>query len=237
MKRLNYFIILVLVLSLGLIACTPGGTSTDKAKLEEEIEVKNGRIKELEGKITQLEEQLDDQNEGQGNTPQPSENVLSTALDVIEIIKAGDMNTLSQFVHQTKGVRFTPYFYIDTENDKVFTAQEVAGLMQDNQIINWGVFDGSGEPIDLSFSDFYDMFVYDKDFANPDMIGNNVAIGSGNTTDNIAEAYPNGHFVEFHFPGFEPEYSGIDWASLRLVFEEVDGNWYLVGIVHGQWTI
>jgi hypothetical protein len=29
----------------------------------------------------------------------------------------------------------------------------------------------------------------------------------------------------------------MDWQSLRLVFEETAGNWYLVGIVHDQWTI
>jgi hypothetical protein len=29
----------------------------------------------------------------------------------------------------------------------------------------------------------------------------------------------------------------MDWRSLRLVFEEQGGSWYLVGIVHDQWTI
>jgi hypothetical protein len=29
----------------------------------------------------------------------------------------------------------------------------------------------------------------------------------------------------------------MDWRSLRLFLEQKDGTWYLVGIVHGQWTI
>lgn len=55
--------------------------------------------------------------------------------------------------------------------------------------------------------------------------------------DNMSTAYPNGSFVEYHFTGFDSQYAGIDWASLTLVFEENGGDWYLVGIVHGQWTI
>ena len=69
------------------------------------------------------------------------------------------------------------------------------------------------------------------------MIGNNTAIGSGNIIDNVPTEYPDGEFVEFHFTGFDSQYEGMDWRSLRLVFEEHAGAWHLVGIVHGQWTI
>jgi len=53
----------------------------------------------------------------------------------------------------------------------------------------------------------------------------------------LAIAYPTASFVEFHFTGFDPQYGGIDWSSLRLVFENVGGNWLLIGIVHDGWTI
>jgi (p)ppGpp synthase/HD superfamily hydrolase len=43
--------------------------------------------------------------------------------------------------------------------------------------------------------------------------------------------------VEYHFSGFDPKYEGMDWRSLRLVFEEKDNIWHLVGIIHDQWTI
>lgn len=45
------------------------------------------------------------------------------------------------------------------------------------------------------------------------------------------------NYVEYHFPGFEKKYEGKDWKSLRLVFEKKNDRWYLVGIVHDQWTI
>ncbi len=174
--------------------------------------------------------------EAQINSLQPN-SVLCTAMAVAETLQAEDMEALSLFVHPNKGVRFTPYSYVSLQDDLVFTSQQTSLLLQNNQLYNWGYFDGTGDPIQLTFGDYYGMFVYDVDFANPHMIGNNVEIGTGNSINNIAQAYPNGVFIEFHFTGFDPQYIGLDWKSLRLVFEELNGEWYLVGIVHNQWTI
>jgi hypothetical protein len=51
------------------------------------------------------------------------------------------------------------------------------------------------------------------------------------------EVYPDATVVEFHFPGFEEKYEGMDWKSLRVVVEKLDNKWYVVGIIHDQWTI
>lgn len=220
-----FSLIFILILS----GCTSNNTSVND--LQERIKEKDSKIGELEGKIKDLEIQL---NNPTGTT---MNSLLSKVIQVIDTIKNKDMNKLSSFVHPTKGLRFTAYDYIDIQNDKVFTADQVAGLPQDTQIYTWGSYDGTGDPIDLNFNAYYDRFIYDQDFANPHIIGNNVAIGKGNTINNVEEAYPNGHFIEFHFTGLDPQYSGMDWRSLKLVFEEYNGNWYLVGIVHGEWTI
>lgn len=220
-----FSLIFILILS----GCTSNNTSVND--LQERIKEKDSKIGELEGKIKDLEIQL---NNPTGTT---MNSLLSKVIQVIDTIKNKDMNKLSSFVHPTKGLRFTPYDYIDIQNDKVFATNQVAGLAQDTQSYTWGNYDGTGDPIDLNFNAYYDRFIYDQDFANPHIIGNNVAIGKGNTINNIEEAYPNGHFIEFHFTGLDPQYSGIDWRSLKLVFEEYNGNWYLVGIVHGEWTI
>jgi len=29
--------------------------------------------------------------------------------------------------------------------------------------------------------------------------------------------------VEYHFPGIDPQYGGLDWRSLRLVFQQSGG--------------
>lgn len=55
--------------------------------------------------------------------------------------------------------------------------------------------------------------------------------------ENQFEVYENPIIVEYYFSGFDPEYEGIDWRSLRLVFEQYEGSWKLVGIINNQWTI
>jgi hypothetical protein len=50
--------------------------------------------------------------------------------------------------------------------------------------------------------------------------------------------YPEGTRVEFYI---QPSTSGsgqqLDWAALRLVFESVGDSWFLVGVIHDQWSV
>lgn len=170
-------------------------------------------------------------------TIQPGSSVLQNAFHVVNLLKDQNMEELSVFVHPDTGVRFSPYGYIDILNHQTFTTSQIPGLLTDTQTYLWGFFDGTGDPIQLTFEDYYEQFVYDVDFANPNLIGNNTVVGTGNSLLNISEVYPDAVFVEFHFTGFDPQYDGMDWESLRLVFLELDGIWYLSGIIHDQWTI
>ena len=42
--------------------------------------------------------------------------------------------------------------------------------------------------------------------------------------------------MDYNFPGIDPEKKGYDWCSLKLVFEPWQNNWYLVGLIHSEWT-
>lgn len=172
-----------------------------------------------------------------------SEPVAARAAQIIMILKAGDLGALADRVHPEKGVRFSPYTYVRAVpdapegEDLLFSAAQIPGLAADPTIYHWGRFDGSGEPIDLTFAEYYDRFIYDAKFAAPDVVGFAETVGKGNTINNIADVYPLAITVEYHFEGIDPQYAGLDWRSLRLVLEEMDGTWYLVGIVHDEWTI
>ncbi len=200
----------------------------------------------LETKVKELNEQvaaLTEQNRIQAEKLQDLETPqmlpatpLTTAMTVIQLLKNQDMAGLQPYIHPVKGVRFSPYGYVDTANHLLFTATQAGNLMTDATVYTWGSFDGSGDPIQMDFPAYYSKFIYDEDFINPHIIGNNTLIGTGNTLHNIAAVYPGAVFVEFHFTGFDPQYGGMDWRSLRLVFENVGGNWMLVGIVHDSWT-
>jgi uncharacterized protein YraI len=171
------------------------------------------------------------------------EAVAVQAAGMIMALKNRELEKLSRLVHPDKGVRFSPYTYVRVESessqgaDLVFSADHIADFFADQTVYHWGRFDGSGEPINLTFEAYYERFIYDADFARPDAVGYNEIIGRGNTINNIAEVYPHAIPIEYHFEGFDPEFAGFDWRSLRLVLEEKEGAWYLVGIVHDEWTI
>ncbi len=236
MKRKDFlFIIIILMLTFALSGCT----SNLDTNLKNELETKNKVISTLEEEKQKLENRIAELEEEQETEPVPTSqnSLLQTALNVVEIINDEDMQTLSNFVHPTKGVRFSAYGHINMSTDIIFTNTQVTGLTNDTQVYTWGSYDGSGEHINQSFADYFDEFIYDETYEKPNMIGNNISIAQGNIINNIADAYPNGEFVDFHFTGFDPQYEGLDWSSLKLVFEEDNGTWYLVGIVHDQWTI
>lgn len=237
MNKKVFSLAIMLCFVIALSACSDTG-ETDALKMEiseaqealESVQVEN---EALTKDIETLESQI---LESQTNVNQQG-SLLSEAFTVIDLLGNMDMVGLSSHVHPTEGVRFSPYSYVDLQNDQVFTSGQIASAWADTNAYLWGAYDGSGEPILQTFSDYYGAFVYDVDFANPHIIGNNVIVGTGNMINNVPASYPGGEFVEFHFTGFDPQYEGMDWESLRLVFEDYGGDWYLVGIIHDQWTI
>ncbi|NLL80874.1 MAG: hypothetical protein GX231_01055 [Tissierellia bacterium] len=232
-KKIRYTIMVLMLLFISS-ACT----SITGKDLQEELDAKNQIIRALENENKDLEERILELEENIDNISKSKTNkLIGTALETVELLKNKDMRSLSSYVHPTKGLRFSPYGNINIASDQVFTQEEVAGLLNNNEIYTWGYYDGIGDTINLKFIDYYNRFVYDVDFANPHMIGNNYLIGKGNSLINIEDAYSNAEYVEFHFTGFESQYEGMDWKSLRLVFEEDNDKYYLIGIIHDEWTI
>jgi hypothetical protein len=162
--------------------------------------------------------------------------VLIRAEQALRALQQNDMAALATLVHPQLGVRFSPYAYLSEEN-LTFSAEQVRGLMNDPTRYQWGAYDGIGSPIELTYAEYAAQFVYNVDFLNAPERSLDERIGQGNTLDNITEVYPQAHVVEYHFPELDPQYGGMDWQSLRLVFVEWNGQWYLVAIVHDQWTI
>ena len=113
------------------------------------------------------------------STPQPVEQVvIERAAEVVALLKAKDMAALAGYVHPKLGLRFSPYAAVK-DTDQVFPAETIYSLWADKRLYTWGNFYGSGEPVDLSFPDYYSSFVYDVDFANAPRIGAESSPGGG----------------------------------------------------------
>jgi hypothetical protein len=126
---------------------------------------------------------------------------------------------------------------LNTTANLRFTSDEIAALKGDDKKRVWGIYDGSGEPIELTVAEYFDKFVYNADYLNAPQVGINSILYSGNSLENVTEAFPEASFVEYHFKGFDPQYEGLDWCSLKVVAEKLNGEWKLIALIHSQWTI
>lgn len=163
--------------------------------------------------------------------------IKESADELIKAIKEKDAKTIAEYVHPIKGVRFTPYTTVSAENDIIMNIENMIRFFEDENLYVWGYYDGSGEEIILTPNQYYEKFIYSEDFIDAVEIGYNEVLTGGNMIENQFDVYKNSIIVEYHIPEINPEYEGLDWQSLRLVFEEYEGDWKLVGVIHNQWTI
>lgn len=165
--------------------------------------------------------------------------LLSLTQTVLTAFKNKNYDSLKNFIHPDAGLRFSPYGFIDTASDVVIKSEKISQYLKTKKQakITWGEFDGSGEPINMTLDEYMKTFVYDVDFIKPEAVKVDSFIGAGNSMNNLLEVYKDCNFTESHFSGFDKKFDGMDWRSLRLVYRQKDGKYYLVGVVHDQWTI
>jgi len=202
--------------------------------LKKQLKSQDKKIKELEA----LFETTAEKNKNLIISPEEAENIIKNkATQIINLLKEKNIEEFATYVHPTKGVRFTPYTTVSMGSDKVFTKDNMKQFFKDQIMYLWGYYDGSGENILLKPNDYYERFVYDEDYVNAEIVSYNEVMSRNNNLENQFEIYPNSIIVEYYFSGFNPDYSGLDWKSLRIVFRKENKEWYVVGIIHNEWTI
>ena len=163
--------------------------------------------------------------------------LVNLSKDILKTLSARNYKALAVYVHPELGVRFTPYSFVDFKSDRKLTAEQLMNITQPKKKLLWGEYDGSGEPINMTISEYFSRFVYDADFLGKAQVTVNEVIYSGNTANNVKEAYPGCEFTEFMIPEIDPQYEGADWRALRLVFKKENDKIHLVGIIHNEFTI
>ena len=163
---------------------------------------------------------------------------LESAADALLVsMRDGDFAAVAAWADPEQGVTFTPYSTVDFSHDRTVTAKELEQFPSDTAVYDWGTYDGSGEPIQLTCGEYWNKFVWNTDYTAAPTVTVDGMAGNGSAIENVTEAYPDASFVEYHFDQLDSQYGGLDWCSLKLVFVPRDGAWKLVGIIHSQWTI
>lgn len=172
-----------------------------------------------------------------GAPPGSTADVIHASRQVVEALRARAGDRLAGWVHPTKGVRFSPYAYVDVQSDRVFFREQIRRLWDDRTVYVWGYADGSGEPIALTAAEYCERYVLDRNYQEATSISVNADRSQGNTVNNAAQVYPQGTRVEYYIePSPGQSAAEFGWSALRLVFEELDARWFLIGIIHDQWT-
>jgi len=170
------------------------------------------------------------------NSPDTNSAAMVTlAYSILENIKDDDFAALSHVVHPEKGIVLSPYATINLDTNRRFSAEETAAFATDSHIYVWGVYNGSGEPIEMTPAEYFAEFIPAADFMDTSMIGINQVVRSGNALENMTELFENVQFIDFHLPGADNADQPA-WSSLRLGFEEYKGQLWLVTIVYSTWT-
>jgi len=159
------------------------------------------------------------------------------AFQVLEYIKDNDYAMLSGVAHPDYGVVFSPTATVTLSTNRRFSAEQIANFGNDNTVYVWGVYNGSGIPIEMTICDYVTEFVYNRNYLSSPVIGVDLIVRSGNALENITEVFPEVRFVDFHIPGNGRDpVEDPDWSSLRLGFEKHDDKLWLTVIIHSRWT-
>ncbi len=165
---------------------------------------------------------------------QANKSIKNTNDRILSILQKKDYWELGSYIHPEKGVRFSMYAYVRPEKDKIFSLTDYRKYINTEVKFTFGEKDGTGNPYVTTLKSYLDTWVYKRDFASGKYYENTFR-GTGNSLNNLKEIYPNLPFTENYVEGSE-KYGGMDWNSLRLVFEEFNGRYYLVAIVNDEWT-
>ncbi|RLQ97278.1 hypothetical protein [Falsibacillus albus] len=164
------------------------------------------------------------------------EQVMIKTEEIYKCLKEERFACLSSFIDSEKGILFSPYVFIP-ENALIFKTKDLETLDDDDHIYTWGTADGSGMPIELAPTAYFDKFILNNRASTPDEIIFDRLVKRGNMISNLKVKYPNGMMVEYHFNGTEKN-DAMDWSSLYFVFEkDKHSEWKLVALIHSQWTI
>lgn len=165
----------------------------------------------------------------------PTEVLKKTNDEILLALKNKNYKKFAEYIHPEKGISFSMYAYVNPKEDKHFSKSDFEKFQPTKTIFTWGAHDGSGDLYKATINDYLGTWVFSKDFTTSHFSLDKFQ-GGGNSLNNLEKIYPNHRFTENYIKGSEKN-GEMDWKTLRLVFEEFQGKYYLVGVVNDQWTI
>jgi hypothetical protein len=157
------------------------------------------------------------------------------AISALAALRVLDVRALAILVHPIKGIRFIENTYV-YKDLPVFTRNQILTAKYNSTKYTWGHDDDTGQPIKMTLVSYL-KGIYNHDYVNAPYITFNHLAKESSIVDNTKKYFPGAIMVHFYFPGFDKNLDGMDWAALKLFFEQYQGTWYLVAIISEYLTI
>lgn len=155
--------------------------------------------------------------------------------DVVLALKEKNFGVLAGHMKSGGKLRFSPYVHLDA-SDRRLTASQVTSFFSTAGLKNWGTQDGSGNPILLTTTQYYNRYLFRGDYTAATSVTYNARMASGNLMSNFATIYPGRAFYEYYIPASTQ--GGMDWKALDVIWQkDAAGIWRLVALVNDEWTI
>ena len=135
-KIISTFLMLILTLT-GCIAAVPTETA-ELQQLRQQNQLLSDQLLDAQDQLNALSTQIAAL-ETSINTPEPMADPLEgLAAQILPLLQRQDFAALASFISPERGVRISPYGYVDVENNLVFTREQVAALIHaDAKAIIW----------------------------------------------------------------------------------------------------
>ncbi|MER2037846.1 MAG: hypothetical protein ABS944_06860 [Solibacillus sp.] len=165
--------------------------------------------------------------------------LLAMSEEILSFLTEDNFKEISKMVDPIHGVTFA--FYADFGNPDGYGGNYVNLSKKDiSEIYDkkylWGK-DEAGTEYNLSLHEYTQQMLL-KRWGNEEIqysivTYNEPAENFAGVISTIHEYYPDAIYVEYHSPG-KDEHS---FQSLRFIYQERDGTWYLIGIVRDVATV
>jgi len=172
--------------------------------------------------------------------------IVKKSENILPLLAKKDFSSLVPFVHPVKGLMIAAQAHIEMDDEypvRTISVTDLPRFLANTKKTIWGSRGVTGKPLEMTAKDFWEKVMFRRTVSS----SLKYTFDTVQTTDmndkgmkeQLQKRFPGSHFVDYLLPEISSE-NVLEYereASFRLIFEEYQGRWYLVGLMLDQFII